>query len=140
MKPGRYRLRLRLLALFERQRVQYLDPNLIESALICLELICSSRNGSCTICPAPTTPSLLTSEAATGEVVLKQRRQLLLDILPNCRLADEIRDMFGVLKLHWMLKRALFAQQINRQSSLSTFRCQSDLRSELISSKPRQAC
>lgn len=72
----------------------YLDPDLFESVLLHIEMPHLLENGSFTICPAPTTPSLFTSETATGEVVLKQRRQLVLDILPNCRLADEIRDIF----------------------------------------------
>lgn len=74
----------------------YLDPNFVESVLMRLELPSSSQDVLHTICPAPTTPSLLTSEAATGEVVLKQRRQLVPDILPSCRLADEIKDMLRI--------------------------------------------
>lgn len=72
--------------------------------------------GSRTICPAPTTPSLLTSEVATGEVVLKQRRQLVVDIPPNCRLADEIRDMIGIQQFASKVEVGALLTTMNRIS------------------------
>lgn len=93
-----------------------LDPNLFESVQMRLEFQCSSQDGSRTICPAPTTPSLLTSEAATGEVVLKQRRQLVVDIPPNCRLADEIRDMFGTQEFALEVEAGALLTTTNRIS------------------------
>lgn len=47
-----------------------------------------------TICPAPTTPSRLTSDAAARlELVLKERRLTLLARLANCRPARKDVDI-----------------------------------------------
>lgn len=47
-----------------------------------------------TICPAPTTPSLLTSAAAAVvELMLKQRRHVFAAILLDGRVAKESKDM-----------------------------------------------
>ncbi len=81
------------LGLSAQLQAQYLDPDLLESAMI---LIHAKSNGVNTICPAPTTPSLFTSAAANLELELKDRRVDLLKAFVNCLPARSGEDILRI--------------------------------------------
>lgn len=102
------------LGLSAQLQAQYLDPDLLESAMI---LIHAKSNGVNTICPAPTTPSLFTSAAANLELELKDRRVDLLKAFVNCLPASIGEDILRTRQRGVILNGGIFNTRKDTESS-----------------------